>query len=146
MTVVLILRFHTKHLFQELLTEDLFNSFQELLITLWTFIREICKSLQLKSSKLKMVYQLSSWMMFSSLSKNHTPTNNFAFQVEEDPYNKIWLRNLWLTLAPNYGTLSQMNIKLLNHSHILRQKQKLGSQRTVLAGYAKTYIHKIGFI
>ena len=34
MTVVLILRFHTKHLFQELLTEDLFNSFQELLITL----------------------------------------------------------------------------------------------------------------
>ena len=47
-----------------------------------------------------------------------------------------------LTLAPNYGTLFQMNIKLLNHLKILRQKQKLGSQRTVLAGYEKRIFTK----
>ena len=31
--------------------------------------------------------------MFSSLSETILPTNNFTFQVEKDPYNKIWHRN-----------------------------------------------------
>ena len=32
-------------------------------------------------------------MMFLSLSKNQTPYEQFAFQVQEDLYNKIWHRN-----------------------------------------------------
>ena len=80
--------------------KDFKFSFLELIVednSLNTFITEICKSLRLKSSKLKMTYQLSLWMMFSSLLKNHTHTNNFTFQVEEDPYNKIWHRNTFFT-------------------------------------------------
>ena len=45
-------------------------------------------------------------------------------------------------MAPNYGTLFQMNIKLLNHLKIVTQKQKLGSQRAVPACDAKHIIIK----
>ena len=50
-------------------------SFQELLIEVNSLgiYHSNLKSLWLKSLKLKMSYHLSSWMMYSSLSKKHTP-------------------------------------------------------------------------
>ena len=52
-----------------------------------TFIIEIWKNLWLKSSKL--ITWAHEWCFWVS-RKTILPTNNFAFQVEEDPYNKIW--------------------------------------------------------
>ena len=87
--------------------------------------------------KFKMTYHLSSWMMFLSLSKNHTPYEQLRISGRGRSVQQNMAQKHLLTLAPNYGTLFQMNIKLFNHLKILKKKQKLGSQRTALAGYTK---------
>ena len=73
--------------FQKLLTED--NSLNIHHRNLQKLVTEIFKD---KNG-------LSSWAhkwCFRVYRKTILPTNNFAFQVEEDPYNKIWQRNTFL--------------------------------------------------
>ena len=60
-------------------------------------------------------------MMSLSLSKNHPPDEQLRISgrgrsVQQNMAQKH------LTLAPYYVTLFQMNIKLLNHLQILKQK------------------------
>ena len=58
-------------LFQELLIED--NSLNIHYRNLQKLLAAKSSKKNVKSSKLRIAYHLSSWMMFLSLSKNHTP-------------------------------------------------------------------------
>ena len=78
--------------------KDFNSSFQELLIK--DNSSNIHRNLQkLVTEIFKVKNGLSRELMndvFEFIEKNLLPTNNFAFQVEEDPYNKIWHRNTFL--------------------------------------------------
>ena len=76
-------------------------------------------------------------MMFSSLLKNHTPYKQLGISGRTGSIQQNMAIKHLLPLAPHYEILLQINIKLLNHLQILRKKQKVGSRRTVLAGYVK---------
>ena len=69
-----------------------------------------------------MTYHLSSWMMFSSLSKNHA--------LYEKVHILGWRGSVQrhMTLALKYGTLFQMNIKLFYHLEIWDKNKKLDSR------------------
>ena len=73
--------------------KDFNSSFQELLIkdNSLNILTEIYKNLRLKSSKLEMAYHLSSWMMFLSLSKNHTPYEQLRISDLERPVQQNML-------------------------------------------------------
>ena len=130
------------------LTRILIRHFKNYLqrITLWTFITEICKNLWLKCTMLKLAYHPSSWIMFSSLSKNHTlPTNNFAFQVEEDTYRKIWRRNTFLPCLKLWNLVSN-EYKTIELLADFKAKIKTWVPENCPCRLCKTYIQQASFI
>ena len=105
--------------FQELLIED--NTLSIHHRNLQKLVTEILKVKNTLSPEFMNVLEFN--------QKTILPTNNFVFQVEKDPYDKILHTN---TFLPNYETLLQMNVKLLNHLKILRQKKNLGPRELSL--------------
>ena len=103
--------------------KDYNSSFQELLIedkSLNIHHRNLQK---LVTEIFKVKNGLSPELMNDAYRKTILPTKNFAFQVEEDPYSKLWHRNTSLPWLQIMERCSKMNIKLLNRLQILRQKQ-----------------------
>ena len=104
--------------------KDFNSSFQELLIednSLNIHHRNLQK---LMTEIFKVKNDLSPELMNDvlSLSKNHTPYEQLRISGREGSVQQNMAKKHLLTLATNYGTLFQMNIKLLNHLQILRQK------------------------
>ena len=100
------------------------SSFQELLIE-DNSLNNHHKNLQklvTESSKLKMTYHRSSGMMFLSLSKNQSPYKQLRISGRGRSIQQNMGKKHFLTLTSNYGTLHQMNIKLLNHLKVLKTK------------------------
>ena len=61
--------------------------------------------------------------MFSSLSKNHTPCKQLIVSARAAYIQQNMAIKQFLTKAPNYEILFQINIKLLNHLQIFRKKE-----------------------
>ena len=128
--------------------KDCNSSFQEFLIedkslNINPLITEMYKNLWLKSSKLKMPYHLSSWMMFFSLSKNHTPyeqlrsrkirTTKYGIETSSYLGPKLW------NLVPNeYKTIESLED--------LKAKIKTWAPENCPCRLRKTYLHQVSFI